>query len=102
MKTKKVTEFTHGLTTKDLPMYPSNMKELCLYVKQARKKVADEHRRRVAHHGKCSGLTDVEYRRMRIDGKKTYPQQRKFVHSKMWSQTHKKFDVKQLKLINKK
>jgi len=66
-------EFTHGLTTKDLPMYPSNMKELCLYVKQAR----------------------------RIDGKKSYPQQRKFVHSKMWSQTHKKFDVKQLKLINK-
>ena len=67
-------EFTHGLTTKDLPMYPSNMKELCLY---------------------------AEYSRMRIDGKKSYPQQRKFVHSKMWSQTHKKFDVKQLKLINK-
>jgi hypothetical protein len=101
MKTQKTSVFSHGLTTKDLPMYPSNMKELCLYVKQARKKVADEHRRRVAHHGKCSGLTDIEYRRVVICGKKSYPQQRKFVHSKMWSQTHKKFDVKQLKLINK-
>ncbi len=82
-------------------MYPSNMKELCLYVKQARKKVADEHRRRVAHHGKCSGLTDIEYRRVVICGKKSYPQQRKFVHSKMWSVYNEKYDLKQLKKVIK-
>tara|TARA_R110001606_G_scaffold211906_1_gene359581 strand:- start:516 stop:770 length:255 start_codon:yes stop_codon:yes gene_type:complete len=82
-------------------MYPSNMKELCLYVKQARKLAASGHRRSVAHHGECSGLTDLEYNRVVIYGKKSYPQQRKFVHSKMWSQTHKKFDVKQLNLIRK-
>ena len=45
-------------------MSPSNMKELCLYVKQARRKAADEHRRLVAHHGQCSGLTDLEYKRV--------------------------------------
>lgn len=82
-------------------MYPNNMKELCLYVKQAKKQAADEHRRSVAHHGKCSGLTDLEYNRVVIYGKKSYPQQRKFVHSKMWSQTHKKFNVKQLTIIKK-
>ena len=82
-------------------MLPSNMKELCLYVKQARRKAADEHRRSVAHHGKCSGLTDLEYKRVVIYGKRSYPQQRKFVHSKMWRETHKKFDVQQLNLIRK-
>ena len=82
-------------------MSPSNMKELCLYVKQAKKQAVDEHRRSVAHHGKCSGLTDLEYKRVVIYGKKSYSQQRKFVHSKMWRETHKKFDVQQLNLIRK-
>ena len=82
-------------------MYPSNMKELCLYVKQARQKAADEHRRSVAHHRKCSGLTDLEYKRVTIYGKKSYSQQRKFVHSKMWRDSHEKFDLKQLKKVIK-
>ena len=82
-------------------MLPSNMKELCLYVKQAKKLAASGHRRSVAHHGECSGLTDLEYKRVVIYGKKSYSQQRKFVHSKMWNETHKKFDLKQLNIIKK-
>lgn len=80
---------------------PKTMQELCLYVKQANKKAASEHRRSVAHHGRCGGLTDAEYNRIHILGKKSYSQQRKFVHSKMWNDTHKKFDVRQLIIIKK-
>ena len=97
----KTSVFNHGLTTKVLPMLPSNMKELCLYVKKARKLAANEHRRSVAHHGECSGLTDSEYNCVRIRGKKTFSQQRKFVHSKMWSVYNEKYDLKQLKKVIK-
>ena len=82
-------------------MYPSNMKELCLYVKQAKKLAASGHRRSVAHHGECSGLTDSEYKRVVLFGKRSYSQQRKFVHSKMWRDSNEKFDLKQLKKVIK-
>tara|TARA_R110000765_G_scaffold197300_2_gene303057 strand:+ start:211 stop:459 length:249 start_codon:yes stop_codon:yes gene_type:complete len=82
-------------------MLPNNMKELCHYVKLAKKQVANEHRRSVAHHGECSGLTDLEYNHVRINGKKTFSQQRKFVHSKMWSTHSEKYDLKQLKKVIK-
>ena len=46
-------------------MVVTNMKELCAYAKAQRKFKADEHRRLTLHDGKCSGLTDAEYRRVK-------------------------------------
>jgi hypothetical protein len=82
-------------------MVVTNMKELCLYAKQAKKLRAAEHRRKHAHDGVCSGLTDAEYNRVRILGKKSYTKARKFTHNRMWQQTSKKYSVEQLKLIAK-
>ena len=82
-------------------MVVTNMKELCLYVEKARKQRAAEHRRRHAHEGYCSGLTDTEYKRVRISGKKSYSAKaRKFTHNRMWKD-YKKYTVNQLKKIAK-
>ena len=79
----------------------TNMKELCNYSLQQKKLRAAEHRRRHAHDGMCSGLTQSEYNRMTVRQKSTFSKARKFTHNRMWQDTHKKFDTKQLNIIKK-
>ena len=82
-------------------MSPTNMKELLDYAKQARKQRAAEHRRKFAHEGRCSGLTDKEYTRIKHSQKSSYPKARKFTHRAMWRETSKQYSVEQLKQIKK-
>ena len=77
------------------------MKELCEYSLQHKKLRAAEHRRKHAHDGMCSGLTQSEYNRMTVRQKSTFSKARKFTHNRMWRDTHKKFDTKQLNIIKK-
>jgi len=77
------------------------MKELCNYSLQQKKLRAAEHRRKHAHDGMCSGLTQSEYNRMTVRQKSTFSKSRKFTHNRMWRETHKKFDTKQLNIIVK-
>ena len=79
----------------------NNMKELCNYSLQQKKLRAAEHRRKHAHDGMCSGLTQSEYNRMTVRQKSTFSKARKFTHNRMWRETHKKFDTKQLNIIKK-
>jgi hypothetical protein len=79
----------------------TNMKELCNYSLQQKKLRAAEHRRKHAHDGVCSGLTQSEYNRMTVRQKSTFSKARKFTHNRMWRETHKKFDTKQLNIIKK-
>ena len=79
----------------------TNMKELCNYSLQQKKLRAAEHRRKHAHDGVCSGLTQSEYNRMTVRQKSTFSKARKFTHNRMWQETHKKFDVQQLNIIKK-
>jgi hypothetical protein len=79
----------------------TNMKELCNYSLQQKKLRAAEHRRKHAHDGVCSGLTQSEYNRMTVRQKSTFSKSRKFTHNRMWRDTHKKFDVQQLNIIKK-
>ena len=80
---------------------PSNMKELCAYVEAQKKIRADGHRRLTLLNGTCSGLTDAEYNRVVTRQKSSFSKARKFTHNRMWQETHKKFDVEELKLIKK-
>jgi hypothetical protein len=75
------------------------MKELCEYSLQQKKLRASEHRRKHAHNGMCSGLTQSEYNRMTVRQKSTFSKARKFTHNRMWRDNTKKFTVEQLKLI---
>ena len=77
----------------------TNMKELCNYSLQQKKLRAAEHRRKHAHDGSCSGLTQQEYTKMAVRQKTTFSKARKFTHNRMWRETHKKFEVQQLKYI---
>jgi len=77
------------------------MKELCNYSLQQKKLRVAEHRRKHAHDGMCSGLTQSEYNRMTVRQKSTFSKARKFTHNRMWRETHKKFDVQQLNIIKK-
>ena len=79
----------------------TNMKELCNYSLQQKKLRAAEHRRKHSHDGLCSGLTQSEYNRMTVRQKSTFSKARKFTHNRMWRETHKKFDTKQLNIIVK-
>ena len=79
----------------------TNMKELCNYSLQQKELRAAEHRRKHAHDGLCSGLTQSEYNRMTVRQKSTFSKARKFTHNRMWRDTHKKFDVQQLNIISK-
>jgi hypothetical protein len=79
----------------------TNMKELCNYSLQQKKLRAAEHRRKHAHDGLCGGLTQSEYNCMTVRQKSTFSKARKFTHNKMWKETHKKFDTKQLNIIKK-
>ncbi len=77
-------------------MVVTNMKELCLYAKKVQQNRASEHRRKHANDGRCSGLTDAEYNRVRISGKKSYSAKaRKFTHNRMWKH-QSRYSVKQL------
>ena len=78
---------------------PSNMKELLIYVEAQKKIRADGHRRLTLLNGTCSGLTDAEYNRVVTRQKSSFSKARKFTHNRMWQETHKKFDVQQLKVI---
>ena len=80
-------------------MVVTNMKELCNYSLQQKKLRAAEHRRKHAHEGMCSGLSDAEYNRVQIKQKSNFSKARKFTHNRMWRDNTKKFTVEQLKLI---
>jgi len=80
---------------------PTTMTELCEYVKQTKRQRAAEHRRKFAHAGRCSGLTDKEYKSVIHSQKSSFAKARKFTHHAMWRESHQKFDVEQLKLIKK-
>ena len=82
-------------------MVVNNMRQLLIYAEQQKKLRASEHRRKHAHDGLCSGLTQSEYNKMTVRQKTTFSKARKFTHNKMWRETHKKFDTKQLNIIVK-
>ena len=65
-------------------MYVSNMRELLIYAEQQKKLRASEHRRKHAHDGLCSGLTQSEYNKMTVRQKTTFSKARKFTHNRMW------------------
>jgi hypothetical protein len=77
------------------------MKEACQAMIDTRRNRARGHRLKHAHDGVCSGLTDVEYNRVVTRQKSTFSKARKFTHNRMWQETHKKFDTKQLNIIKK-
>ena len=79
-------------------MVVTNMKELCAYAKAQKQIRADEHRRLTLHDGRCSGLSDAEYNRVKHSQKSTFTKARKFTHNRMWKyQT--RYSVEQLKQI---
>ena len=80
-------------------MVVTNMKQLLVYAEQQKKLRASEHRRKHAHDGKCSGLTQSEYNKMTVRQKTTFSKARKFTHNRMWRDHTKKFTTEQLKLI---
>jgi len=80
---------------------PSNMKEMCAYVAAQKQIRADGHRRLTLLNGTCSGLTDNEYNKIVTRQKSSFSKARKFTHNRMWQDSHKKFDIQQLKLIRK-
>ena len=79
----------------------TTMKELCEYSSLMRKQRAAVHRRKFAHEGRCSGLTDNEYTRIKHSQKSSYQKARKFTHRAMWRETSKQYSVEQLKQIKK-
>lgn len=82
-------------------MVITNMKDLCEYSANQRKLRGREHRRKHSHHTMHSGLTDAEWNRVKTNQKSSFAKSKKFTHNKMWQDTHKKFDNKQLTLIVK-
>ena len=82
-------------------MVVKTMKELLNYVEEQKKIRAAEHRRKFEHHGECGGLTDKEWNSIKHGQKSSFPKARKFTHNRMWQETHKKFDTKQLLIIKK-
>ena len=80
-------------------MVVTNMKQLLVYAEQQKKLRASEHRRKHAHDGKCSGLTQSEYNKMTVRQKTSFPKARKFTHNRMWRDYTKKFTTEQLKQI---
>ena len=85
----------------DVVSNPRTMKELLAYSELQKKSRADGHRRAVRANGACGGLTDKEYNSITTRQKSNFAKARKFTHSRMWQETHKKFDTKQLLIIKK-
>ena len=79
----------------------SNMQELKQYVASNRKKRAFHHYQINKVHGECQPFTDREYKQVQIRGKSSYNQVSKYTMHKMWRDTTQRYDLKQLKLINK-
>jgi hypothetical protein len=69
---------------------PTNMKELCLYAKQAQQNRARVHRLKHAHDGR-----DAEYNKVVTRQKSSFSKARKFTHNRMW-QHQARYSVKQL------
>ena len=78
-----------------------NMQELLAYSKARRKKQGFHHYEINKVHGECSGLTDREWKSVKTKGKSSYNQVSKYTMHKMWRDNTQKYDLKQLKLINK-
>ena len=76
-----------------------NMKELLAYSKARRRRQAFQHYEINKVHGECSGLTDREWKTVKIRGQSSYNQVSKYTMHKMWRDTTKKYDLNQLKLI---
>jgi len=79
----------------------NNMKELLEYSKTSRRKRAFQHYELNKVHGECKPFTNSEYKQVQIQGKSSYNQVSKYTMHKMWRDTTQKYDLKQLKLINK-
>jgi len=62
---------------------PKNMKELCLYVKQARKDRARGHRLKHSHEV-CSGLTDNEWNAVVTRQKTSFAKGKSFAYTARW------------------
>ena len=77
------------------------MKELCEYSKNKKLARKHKHQETIRIYGECKGLTDKEYRKSTVRQKKSFPQQHKFTHNKMWRTNIKKYSVEQLKIIAK-
>lgn len=61
------------------------MKEACEYVKTSRIAKAKKHRIEITQGDLCSGLTDKEYKRLKVKGKGAGSRGRKYSHTKLWS-----------------
>ena len=71
-------------------MVVNNMRQLLVYAEQQKKLRASEHRRKHAHDGLCSGLTQSEYNKMTVRQKTTFSKARKFTHNRLWNYTNNK------------
>ena len=78
-----------------------NMRELLAYSKARRKKQGFHHYEINKVHGECQPFTDREYKKVQIRGKSSYNQVSKYTMHKMWRDNTQKYDLNQLKLINK-
>jgi len=79
----------------------SNMQELKQYVANKRKQRAFQHYELNKVHGECQPFTDREYKQVKLRGKSSYSQVSKYTMHKMWRDNTQKYDLKQLKIINK-
>jgi len=79
------------------------MKELCAYVKSERRRVASEHRLKWKSEGErgCRPFSDKEYRKIVVQGKKSYSKFTKYTYNSMWKDHHKKWETNQLLIIKK-
>lgn len=78
-----------------------NMQELKQYVKNKRKQRGFQHYELNKVHGECQPFTDREYKQVKLRGKTSYTQSSKYTMHKMWRENTQKYDLKQLKIINK-
>ena len=78
-----------------------NMKELLEYSKTSKRQRAFQHYELNKVHGECQPFTDREYKKVQIRGKSSYNQVSKYTMHKMWRDNTQKYDLNQLKLINK-
>ena len=77
------------------------MKELCAYKAEKNRKMALHRQEMIRIYGRCTGLTDKEYKKSTVRQKNNFPQQHKFTHNKMWRTNIKRYSVEQLKIIAK-
>ena len=79
----------------------SNMQELKQYVANKRKQRSFQHYELNKVHGECQPFTDREYKQVKLRGKTSYTQSSKYTMHKMWRENTQKYDINQLKIINK-